>query len=333
MRNIKFLIFILLVLLGIISCATEDDTTYYRVAYDGNGNTGGSVPVGEKEYREGKTVYFMDNTGLMVKTGLCFNGWNTTVDGQGTHWAPNDSIASLESDILLYAEWVEYNNVFTFDEANNTITDFQGESGFFDMPSTINGVSVLLVGHDAFNRSGLFAVNFPDTLQGIEARGFTNNILTELELPENLTYLASYTFDHNNLSSISFPANLPVISEYSFGDNNLESVDLRAATTIERAAFHNNPITKITIGASVYIEPSYSQVGTLYNAMGQYGDSFRTYYYDNGQQAGTYIYDAGSWTKAIDSLVYQHYYGCNLTLSVSLNCLSIQYLDPRLLQA
>ena len=46
----------------------EVGTSTYSVTYDGNGNTGGSVPIDNKEYNEGDTVTFLDVTGDLLKT-------------------------------------------------------------------------------------------------------------------------------------------------------------------------------------------------------------------------------------------------------------------------
>jgi len=77
----------------------------YTVTYDGNGNTGGVVPVGPVSYVEGATVTVLDNTGNLVKTGHDFAGWNTAADGSGTYYFPGDSFIMGTANVTIYAQW------------------------------------------------------------------------------------------------------------------------------------------------------------------------------------------------------------------------------------
>ena len=49
----------------------------YTVTYNGNGNTGGAVPLDGTGYNNGDAVTVLGNTGSLVKTGYTFAGWNT----------------------------------------------------------------------------------------------------------------------------------------------------------------------------------------------------------------------------------------------------------------
>ncbi len=54
----------------------------YTVTYNGNGSTGGTVPVdGASPYASGASVTVLTNSGSLVKTGNTFNNWNTAADG------------------------------------------------------------------------------------------------------------------------------------------------------------------------------------------------------------------------------------------------------------
>lgn len=91
-----------------------DNTTLYAkwipvgshfVTYDGNGNTGGSVPVdGANPHAGGSTVTVLGNTGSLTKLSYSFNGWNTAADGSGTNYNPADTFA-INADTTLYARW------------------------------------------------------------------------------------------------------------------------------------------------------------------------------------------------------------------------------------
>ncbi|MBN1307806.1 MAG: InlB B-repeat-containing protein, partial [Chitinispirillaceae bacterium] len=61
------------------------------VLYDGNGNTGGSVPVDDSIYSKGMNVTVKGNTGDLVKTGAVFTGWNTSEDGAGVNYTSGET--------------------------------------------------------------------------------------------------------------------------------------------------------------------------------------------------------------------------------------------------
>ncbi len=78
----------------------------YAVTYDGNGNTGGAAPVDSTAYLEGDTVTVM-GTDTVVRTGYgCFE-WNTAANGSGTAFSPAATFAMGTSDVTLYAQWVQ----------------------------------------------------------------------------------------------------------------------------------------------------------------------------------------------------------------------------------
>ena len=93
----------------------------FTVTYDGNGNTGGSVPVDSAAYEEGNEVTVLGNSGGLVRDGYTFAGWNTEGDGTGTAYAKGDTFAMGSADVVLYAQWIA-NPTFsvTYDGNGNT---------------------------------------------------------------------------------------------------------------------------------------------------------------------------------------------------------------------
>lgn len=103
----------------------------FTVTYNGNGNTGGSVPTDSNEYGPDDEVTVKTNSGSLVKTGFNFYGWNTSSDGTGTHYAPNDTFNISES-VTLYAQWVALENsstTFTAGTETGTHTATSSDSG------------------------------------------------------------------------------------------------------------------------------------------------------------------------------------------------------------
>ncbi len=77
----------------------------YRIIYDGNGGTGGSVPVDYEYYRPGMTVLVLDNPNNLTKTGFTFGGWNTQSDGNGTTYNGSSTFNIESGNVTLYAKW------------------------------------------------------------------------------------------------------------------------------------------------------------------------------------------------------------------------------------
>ncbi|GAU80108.1 endo-1,4-beta-xylanase A precursor partial sequence [Fusibacter sp. 3D3] len=83
---------------------TEDPK--YTVTYDGNGKTGGNVPVDGLTYYSGGSVTVLSNTGTLVKMYSTFAGWNTSADGTGTDYAPAATFNMGAGNVTLYAKWI-----------------------------------------------------------------------------------------------------------------------------------------------------------------------------------------------------------------------------------
>ncbi|MFY9283973.1 MAG: InlB B-repeat-containing protein, partial [Miniphocaeibacter sp.] len=103
---------------------SEDNFTFYAVwkeifsvTYDGNGNTGGEVPVDENEYEKGSKVSLKGNEGNLEKTGYTFAGWSLESDNDESKIITE--IPSIEEDTTLYAVWKEIFSV-TYDGNGNT---------------------------------------------------------------------------------------------------------------------------------------------------------------------------------------------------------------------
>lgn len=77
----------------------------YSVAYNGNGSTGGAVPVdASSPYVSGSTVTVLGNTGGLTQSGFSFSGWNTAANGGGTAYVAGATFAA-GANTTLYAQW------------------------------------------------------------------------------------------------------------------------------------------------------------------------------------------------------------------------------------
>lgn len=79
----------------------------FTVAYYGNGSTGNPPTDSNSPYDAGSDVSVLGNTGspALAKAYHTFVGWNTKPDETGTYYNADDDIASITSDMTLYAVW------------------------------------------------------------------------------------------------------------------------------------------------------------------------------------------------------------------------------------
>ncbi|HQO79470.1 MAG TPA: InlB B-repeat-containing protein [Deltaproteobacteria bacterium] len=77
----------------------------YTVTYNGNGNTGGSVPVDTTNYEQGATVTVLGNTGSLTRTGYSFTGWCMNENGEGDIYTQGQTFTMGTSNVILYARW------------------------------------------------------------------------------------------------------------------------------------------------------------------------------------------------------------------------------------
>jgi uncharacterized repeat protein (TIGR02543 family) len=76
------------------------------ITYNGNSNTGGSVPTTGSYVTDGAPYAVLGNTGSLVRAGYTFVGWNTAANGSGTDYPAGVGAAySLPDNVILYAKW------------------------------------------------------------------------------------------------------------------------------------------------------------------------------------------------------------------------------------
>lgn len=75
----------------------------HAITYDGNGATGGAVPVDPNSYISGSSATVL-GAGDLVKTDHFFAGWNTAADGSGTGYQAG-GVLVITAGITLHAQW------------------------------------------------------------------------------------------------------------------------------------------------------------------------------------------------------------------------------------
>lgn len=81
-----------------------DPSTWYHIAYDGNGNDGGTVPADTSDYQPNEYAFVKGNSGNLTKTDKVFVGWTDNAAGTGTVYTLDD-LYTVTDDVTLYAKW------------------------------------------------------------------------------------------------------------------------------------------------------------------------------------------------------------------------------------
>ncbi|MFK7692262.1 S-layer homology domain-containing protein [Paenibacillus sp. HJGM_3] len=102
-------------------------TPVSTISYNGNGNTGGTVPVDSGSYRQGETATVYGNTGNLVKTYHTFGGWTTGTGVTEATYAPGDTF-TITDPVIFYAKWIE-SSAFTVTYQAGTGGNLNGSVG------------------------------------------------------------------------------------------------------------------------------------------------------------------------------------------------------------
>ncbi len=103
----------ILLVLTVAGCVEPDSSgavyvPRYALTYDGNGATGGSVPIDpDSPHLTGDIVMIEMNTTL-ARTGYSFEGWSTDPNAIDEFWPVDSPLPQLEigeSDVVLFAVW------------------------------------------------------------------------------------------------------------------------------------------------------------------------------------------------------------------------------------
>ncbi len=117
---------LIVVLLISVSCELAI-IQQFTVVYDGNGNTGGTIPCYGVTAAAGTSFEVEGNTGGLSRTGYDFDGWNTKPDGSGYSPQVGTSFVMPASNpnqmVTFYAQWQPKNYSLTFDSNGGTCSE------------------------------------------------------------------------------------------------------------------------------------------------------------------------------------------------------------------
>jgi len=188
----------------------------FVVTYDGNGNTGGTVPPDNGPYTSGDHVTVSGNTGNLIRTGFAFKGWNTSSDGTGTEHAAGSTFDMGAADVMLYAKWTA-----------NVVNDGGGGGGGGGAPATVpskvvanDGNLVLPVGREGqVSLGNTVKIDIPSNATDQELKLTVNPVLDTLGLIAHNEELLSSVYEF--LKNFAGEFNHPVTLTFAFDPSKL----------------------------------------------------------------------------------------------------------------
>ena len=186
-------------------------TSALAVAYNGNGNTGGTIPADNSSYALNAAVLVLPG-GTLVKSGSTFAGWNTAASGSGTSRAVA-SIFAITDDTILYAQWRSTTTSSTY------TVSYSSNGGAGTIPQSaayLEGSTVTVVASPFPTRNGFSFGGWSFSENGAAITSFTltaNTMLyakwTQNQLPAPQPYWASSS------SNTMLPLQWPSIAQAS----------------------------------------------------------------------------------------------------------------------
>ncbi|MBK9443489.1 MAG: IPTL-CTERM sorting domain-containing protein [Comamonadaceae bacterium] len=168
----------------------SSSTEKYSVTYNGNGSTGGTVPVDSNgTYSSGASVT-VSGVGTLTRAGYTFAGWNTTHNGSGTSYAPAAIFAIELINVTLYAQWTPIaapTYTLTYNGNGNTGGNVPNDGNTYASGATETVLS---------NSGGLVRTGFNFTGWNLAANGSSTNFTPGAGIPigqSNVTLYAQWT--------------------------------------------------------------------------------------------------------------------------------------------
>jgi hypothetical protein len=81
-----------------------------NVTYQGNGNSGGAVPVDSQNYAVGAAATVRGNTGGLYRSNFNFSGWNSLANGLGDNYVAGNTVTMNSLNKSLFANWTSFDS-------------------------------------------------------------------------------------------------------------------------------------------------------------------------------------------------------------------------------
>lgn len=251
-----------------------DDTKVYKVTYNGNGHTSGSVPVDNGSYTENETVTVLGNVNGLAKAGYEFTGWTINPDGTGTVYRSGEILAMGAADITLYAKWTARSSSDPNNNGDKNNSEEKGDETTVDTTGgtttakvTVTGITDPTTGKVTATVTNEAAANLINSAKAAENEGkkaiveiivksTSQTQAAEVMIPRDIfdkvagetdarikvnTDIGSITFDADAAESISGSA---VTGDISIG---IQKVDISALDEETRKIVGERPVYDFSV--------------------------------------------------------------------------------------
>jgi uncharacterized protein (TIGR02145 family)/uncharacterized repeat protein (TIGR02543 family) len=184
----------------------------YSITYNGNGNTGGTVPIDANAYEQGANVTVRANTGNLTKASFTFAGWNTAADGSGTSYAGVATLTMGTANIILYAKWTQNPTyTMTYNGNGNTTGTVPSDANFYEL----NAAVTIMPNTGNLTKSGYTFAGWNTAADGsgtLYAAGATltmgtANVTLYARWTQNPTYTVTYSGNGNATGTVPTDTN------------------------------------------------------------------------------------------------------------------------------
>ena len=181
----------------------------YKVDYNGNGSTGGSIPVDSNNYSLNGTVVVLSN-GSLEKTSYSFAGWNTAANGSGTDYAISSTF-SIDSNVTLYAKWTVNTYTVTYNGNGNTSGAVLVDSNDYETGNTVTVLDTNSLAKHGYHFNGWnsaangggtdYAVSSTFEMESADVTLYAKWVLDSLSTP--YVWVTSANISSNNLYKLN----------------------------------------------------------------------------------------------------------------------------------
>ncbi len=109
-------------------------------------------------------------------------------------------------------------NDVIFDKNTGTILKYVSNHVDIIVPDKLGGISVFIIGKEAFYDHGLTRLEIPHTVTYIEESAFALNELTNVTIPNTVIHIGEYAFAFNFLTNVTIPHSVIYIGNWAFDE-------------------------------------------------------------------------------------------------------------------
>ena len=121
-----------------------------------------------------------------------------------------------------------------------------------NIPSTVDGYSVVSIGENAFRDNQLTSATIPNSVVAIGTAAFRFNQLTTVIISHSVASIGIDAFSNNQLTSVTIRHGVTSLGNAAFANNKLTSLTIPdSLTSLNNAAFTNNQLASVTIPNTV----------------------------------------------------------------------------------